>query len=132
VTPCWNWPGGLDHYGYGQLGPRHLKTRKAHRWAYELFYGLDPGKMCVLHRCDNRACINPAHLFLGTQADNNKDASRKGRSARGEGNGQAKITADDAAAIRCADGTQREIALRFGVSQAVISRIKLRQIWNHI
>jgi HNH endonuclease len=132
MTLCWNWSGALDAHGYGQLGLRKVKTRKAHRYAYELVYGIDPGEMCVLHHCDNPACVNPAHLFLGTQSDNNKDASKKQRSARGASNAATKLSAEQVKKIRSAPGTQREIAARFGIAQSLVSQIRLNKIWKYV
>lgn len=82
---CWEWQGGLDHYGYGlayvPTGNGRSKTSKAHRLAFELFYGISPGKLFVCHSCDNRPCCNPFHLWLGTNADNQEDKRVKGRGA---------------------------------------------------
>ena len=77
---CWAWVGRKDSNGYGlvQLG-RGLPRTGAHRVSWQLYYGEDPGKLFVCHRCDNPECTNPDHLFLGTQSDNLQDAKKKGR-----------------------------------------------------
>lgn len=85
---CWNWTLQKDRIGYGrlkvQLGARDkFRFTSAHRYAFELWKGPIPEGMNVLHRCDNRACCNPDHLFLGTQQDNMRDMHAKGRGPRG-------------------------------------------------
>ena len=86
---CWMWTGSRTKAGYGQLQYRRVSQQPllAHRVAWELRFGSAPGKLHVLHHCDNPACVRPEHLFLGTQKDNNTDRTRKGRTASGDRNG---------------------------------------------
>ena len=117
--------------GYGQF---HLngKTAYAHRVAYEIAYGLFPKEAFVMHSCDNRKCVNPAHLSLGTFDLNMADMVDKKRQAHGARNSHAKLAPDQVRAIRSEVGTHTEIAARYGVSQALISMVRSGRIWKHV
>ncbi len=80
---CWLWIGSLNNKGYGQIGVSHNKTAYTHRVSYTLFVGEIPKGLNVLHKCDRPSCLNPKHLFLGTQKDNMQDWKRKGRTTLG-------------------------------------------------
>ncbi|MER6171321.1 HNH endonuclease [Streptosporangium sp. NPDC001681] len=108
--------------------------RLVHRVAWELANGPIPDGMKVCHRCDNPPCCNPAHLFLGTIADNNADRDQKGRqvSLQGEEHGSAKLTADQVDAIRelaSADVPQELIARAVGIHKSHVSLISRGKTW---
>lgn len=110
---------------------------RAHRVAYCLHYGTDPGELKVCHTCDNPACCSRDPLFLGTQRDNAIDMIRKGRGnkARGEAQHSAKLSAKDVRKIRklrAAGVRGRVVAERFGVTVNNVSRITLHQTWRHV
>lgn len=120
---CWEWQGARANYGHFWAG----KHMTAHRMSYELAYGSIPDGLLVLHQCDNPFCVNPAHLFLGTQADNMRDMRNKGRHTVGTASATAKLTADQVRAIRQSyarkEAPQHEIARRYGISQMAVSLI---------
>lgn len=126
---CWIWTGSTDSGGYGQVGSLG-RTSKAHRLSWEIHNGPIPGGMHVMHICDNRSCVNPEHLALGTHADNMRDMAQKGRATglrRGASNGRSKLTDQDRDEI-CAEYsqglvTQAELAKRYGVVQTTISAL---------
>jgi len=125
---CWLWVGALSSKGYG-LMREGRKVRTVHRMVYESTVGPIEAGMCVCHRCDTPACVNPDHLFLGTNADNQADKVAKGRQARGEGNGRAKITADDVRAIRASSETRAQIARRYGLGWSTVNDIRKGRRW---
>lgn len=131
---CWPWTGSTfaARGGYGKLSDRR-SVLYAHRVSYELAHG-DPGAMCVLHRCDNPQCVNPAHLFLGTRTDNSADKVAKGRqrsgSLRGAANPMARLDESEVASIRALAGTMSANAIgrRFGVSGTHVRRIQRGEV----
>lgn len=131
---CWPWRGPEDGKGYGRLQIAGVRIL-AHRLSYLIAHRDLPGDLLVCHRCDNPPCVNPAHLFLGTNADNMADRDRKGRQARGERNGYARLTDDVVRAVReaAAAGVSRDqIMERFCISRPTLCRIILHQGWRHV
>lgn len=131
---CWYWRASIDPIGYGTIG-----TSKAHRFSWRLFKGEIPAGISVLHKCDIRNCVNPDHLFLGTQKDNMADCARKGRMNTwdhpGEKNPSAKLTNEEVLEMRKLfdDGmSPKEIAKEFGVSVMTAFRAATKRSWSHI
>ena len=132
---CWDWLGAYENNGRGVV--RIQKGLfKAARIAYFLTHGADPGRQLVCHTCDNPNCVNPRHLFLGSHVDNMADMSKKkrGNGPHGIGESSNGHTLDDnlVRKIRAADGTQREIAIRYKTSQASVSRVRSGKFWGHV
>jgi hypothetical protein len=132
---CWLWRGESKR-GYGSLRIGCV-THRAHRLSYEIFKGPIPGGMVVCHTCDNPACVNPDHLFVGTQQDNIKDAWSKGRvrlPRDGEKNPASKLTAAQVLDIRarlCGKrGELSALAREYGVSSSLIAQIRDRLTWR--
>ena len=143
---CWEWTRGKNRGGYGKFRTRgrHGKFHRAHRAAWELTNGPIPDGLCVCHRCDNPPCCNPAHLFLGTQAENLRDMVAKGRGpsgaelgrrSAGEANGNRKLTALQVSEIlaRLAQGqTSVSIAAAYGVDRSNIRLIANGKTWRRV
>jgi len=145
---CWLWLRSHTGDGYGSC--RLAGQRRAHRAAYVLFIGPIPAGLCVCHHCDNKLCVNPAHLWIGTNAENTADRHEKGRDAKGMthgahtklssrrygvGNGMAKLTPLAVREIRRRRRTGEQlatIARDTGVSIATVGKVALRQLWGHI
>lgn len=132
---CWEWTGaisGRTRYGddnYGTATYRGIRMG-AHRAAWIDTYGPIPGGLWVLHHCDNRRCVRPSHLFLGTVQDNVADAQRKGRTARAAQRGpNAKLNPEAVVAIRASLDGRAVLASRYGVSGSLISRVRLGKAW---
>jgi hypothetical protein len=132
---CWIWAGMQNVYGYGTM---RIDGRKvgAHRIAWWLAHGEPAPKcMCVCHRCDVPLCCNPAHLFLGTRGDNNRDRNTKGRQARGERSSLAVLTEAQVRAIRARAGhaeSDASIGRDFGVTDVTVGHIRRRRTWKHV
>jgi hypothetical protein len=131
VTGCWNWTASQNGKGYGQISIDR-RPRGAHRASYEAFVGPIPGGIFVCHHCDNRACINPAHLFLGSAADNAADRDSKGREVIFDGvnHGSAKLSDADVDAIRSSHASQRDLGKRYGISGVQVHRIRSGKQWK--
>lgn len=130
---CWLWAGAADGRGYGFFY-NERRTTKAHRQSWLLFRGEIPRGLCVLHRCDTPACVNPGHLFLGTHADNSLDCALKGRlaKARGEDNARAILSESDVRAILANHQTDSLVATQFGVTDATIAAVRQGRTWRHL
>jgi hypothetical protein len=135
---CWEWLGARSGANGGRYGSFRMgeKTIQTHRLSWELTNGKIPKEICVLHHCDNVICVNPAHLFLGTQKDNSMDMIKKGRSAdkTGENAGMAKLTWRKVQRIRRLMGmggiTQVEMGKYYGVKHSTVSNILLQKTWK--
>lgn len=131
---CWEWTGCQDGRGYGLFGISSKVKKRAYRYSYELYIGEIPKGMSVCHRCDNKLCVNPEHLFVGTHAENMADMVAKGRSARGLGerHARAKLTKDDVREIRSSDKSDRALAKKYGVCGRTIWQVKKRISWKEV
>lgn len=134
---CWEWTAkSRAIFGYGLIKIDGV-THAAHRIAYELTYEIELDELCCLHHCDNPPCCNPAHLFIGTKGDNNRDSSKKGRlkGGRGERNRSAVLTTSQVEEILKLYGegeTTAKLAKRFGVNFHIIYKIVHGKLWRHV
>jgi len=130
---CWEWQGAITSGGYGEFRiDGH--TYPAHRISYVLFFGDIPEGMLVCHKCDNPRCVNPYHLFIGTQKDNLQDASRKGRLIGVGRNG--RFTNEQIVSIReeykVGNTTHRALAKKYKTSHQNINFILQHQRYAHV
>ena len=128
---CWEWTAALGSQGYGHFWFQG-KPRPASQVSHLLYVGAIPPGQHVLHRCDNRKCVRPDHLFLGTNRENVADKVSKGRQLKGMSLVTSKLTDNDVLAIRADPRSQRALARAFGVSHTVIGQIKAGQLWRHV
>ncbi len=137
---CWLWTGATTASGYGRIGVdigriHQYRSSRAHRVAYELFVGLIPEGMSVLHKCDTPSCVNPRHLYLGSQQENIVDAKNKHRNAYGSRSGRAKLNEPDIPLIRRAlnmGRPMRLVAIDYGVSTRTVRSIADGDTWKHV
>lgn len=137
TSRCWLWTGQRPN-GYGRLDTYAPKRANysAHRMSWTIHKGEIPSGLHVLHRCDNPACVNPKHLFLGDQKANNADKIAKKRHVRGSGFPHSKLTDKSVASIKAqyqkGGITQTSLAGKYGVSRSQISGIVLGKTWRHV
>lgn len=136
-TGCWLWGGAYNYKGYGKVGQvGHNKFNLAHRYSYFIYNGEFDLKLKVLHKCDNPSCVNPDHLFLGTQHDNIKDMYQKGRAAVGEKVPRSKLDKNKVIEIRelYASGNHSFSTLSkiYNVGDAAICKVVNKQNWKHV
>ena len=117
-TGCWEWTGRLTKDGYGGFKMNH-QDMQVHRWSM-VFKGHNIAELVVCHKCDNPKCVNPDHLFLGTQADNVRDMIAKGRYVKP----QSKLSAEDIIAIQQSTDSYKVIGNRFNISAPYVCSIK--------
>lgn len=128
---CWLWTGHLNRLGYGLLY-LHGKQVPAHRAALILFTRLPQPGENALHRCDNPPCVNPDHLYFGSQSENALDAYKRGRRPLGENHATAKLCDIDIAYIRLSKETNRALGIKYGVGYGTIGQVRRRETWQHL
>jgi len=134
VSGCWIWTGTILKSGYGRLKNLDGKQMPAHRISYEIHHGPIPSGKLVMHSCDQRACVCPTHLQLGSHADNMADMKRKLRGPMGDRNTNAKLDADKVREIRGLFGKVSidEIAGAYHVTPAAVCMAICRYTWRHV
>jgi predicted XRE-type DNA-binding protein len=132
---CWDWLGYIDSGGYGRINVGGT-PKLASRVSYLLHYGDVPKGKVVCHKCDNPKCVNPEHLFIGSQADNVRDMHDKGRARKralfGEAHSRSKLTEDMVRGIRNCALSNTEAAELFGISRSTVYDIRKRRSWKHV
>lgn len=135
---CWNWQASCyKHNGYGAFSIKR-RSQKAHRVSWIIHFGDIPNGLKVLHTCDNRKCVNPNHLFLGTYDDNNKDRAKKNRSATninpnyGESNGNSKLRKPQVDFIKQSSLSSSELSRILNVSPSTVCRIRNKRTWINV
>ncbi len=134
TVDCWVWTGATFPTGYGRFSAKRRPTL-AHRVAFFIANDKLPGELVVCHRCDDKRCVNPAHLFLGTIGDNNTDRHRKGRDPRGSTHGNSKLNeaiVQEARRRHSAGETCYRLARCYGVDENAVRQAVQRKTWKHV
>lgn len=126
---CWLWIAGYDKARYGWYSAEHMP---AHRFSYAFHIGPIPDGMSVCHKCDTPSCVNPSHLFLGTQAQNMADMRRKGRSQHGSRHHMSKLTEAQVSEIFLSSGPHAEAAIVYGISESAVCIIRNGKAWTRV
>ena len=129
---CWEWTASTYTTGYGCFVPADQHKVPAHRFMWELMNGPIPAGLWVLHDCDNRLCVRPDHLHLGTRRDNIDEAVARKRTSWGERNMHAKLTEAQVREIFQSVGKVKEVAAQFGVCQSTVSVIRNGLSWSQL
>jgi hypothetical protein len=130
---CWCWLGGVDKDNYGRAWDSRLqRDAKAHRLVYELLVGPIPADRQLCHTCDNPYCVNPEHMFVGTNLENCEDCKAKGRNNVGVRHGSSKLSEAEVISIRASSDPARKLAAEMGISLATIYHIRSRRVWKHL
>jgi hypothetical protein len=132
---CWLWQGAVNTTGYGMANWTRSKNLVAHRLAWELLRGQPPAGLRALHKCDTPRCVNPDHIFWGTQKDNSADAMAKGRTTLGKQPKQRLIDAQkvrEIRALKAAGAKGVELAKKFGIHPNSISSILTGRTWSRL
>lgn len=138
LNGCWEWVGSIKKNGYGRLDNTYYWVKKypahtAHRFSYLVHFGEIQNNLFVCHKCNNRKCVNPEHLYLGTHKDNMIDKSNAG-SCRGSKNHKAKLNEEQVGKIKVLlkSLTVKEVAKLFSVSLNIIYRIRAKTTWKYV
>jgi hypothetical protein len=130
---CWLWTATVDGCGYGLFGVGGRgNSKRAHRVSYEMFKGPIKDGLKICHRCDNPSCVNPDHLFCGTDADNMADRGIKNRTAKGVKNGKSILNDELVKFIRNDTRSERTIAAEIGVSRGTVNAVRSGKTWGHV
>ena len=122
---CWLWKAGINSSGYGIFNPTREGPKRAHRIAFELCKGPIPEGLYICHRCDVPACVNPDHLFAGTQRENLRDAASRGRMAK-------KLSCAEVEAIKASQDSTGILMRRYGLTLATVRKIKTGMLWQFL
>lgn len=133
LSNCWEWTAHVEKIGYGVFSAEG-RAQKAHRVSWKIHVGEIPPGLFVLHKCDNRKCVRPDHLFVGSQKENMQDAKAKKRTncPRGSKHLFARFTEDQITEIRKSELNQTDLAKKYNVWQGTISSIISKKTWKHV